>query len=250
LNLALPPDIPTATLTPQKKGPIRKTSRRWVEKAHHVTQEEVEKEEDVRQYAAGLARVYIDPPGSARPAVSESSQLPDVPSRKRGRPPKVKEKIAVFKSLCLTDPLWLVKKRGSWKEAYNQRKMELENIQSIEQSTVLKGSKPRRSSENLMVSLDPVPLSPQTRQPAEKSVLPPEPVSNEPDSEANPPIDTIQVEPATSAIASSSMKRKAQNIADINSNSGNGQRPKKRGRPRKVVAPTAESQSANEAYHV
>lgn len=84
--------------------PEPKTDRRWTLKTIHATQEEAERQADALEYGAGITRVYINPPGSAR-AVPEPYQ-----------------KIAVFKSLNLMDPLWLRNRMGTWRPAYNARK--------------------------------------------------------------------------------------------------------------------------------
>lgn len=105
----------------------RQTDRRWTAKARHATQEDADREEDARQYEAGLTGVYIDPPGSVR-----SLGLAG-PKPKRGQ--EMKQKIVVFKSLCLMDPLWLLKNRRSWKMIYNERIAECKASRSAEMST-------------------------------------------------------------------------------------------------------------------
>ena len=217
--------------TLQKKGPQRKTLRRWIEKAMHIPQEDIEREEDAMQYAAGLARVYIDPPGSVRAVLSDSSHPPDERKTARTRPLKVKQKIAVFKSLCLTDPLWLVKKKGSWEGAHDQRIVEPEASQSLKRNHLPPGFVLGESGSQARQLVDTI----ITQQIFSTSNSP----SREPGAQNGQSHDQIIANTTSSALESSSKKRKAQSIAT------NGvQRPQKRGRPRKSTLATSTPQLA------
>jgi hypothetical protein len=257
---------PTENTTPRKRGsgpkpPVRKTSRRWTEKAKHISQEDIDKEEDAKQYAAGLTRVYIDPPGSARPAKSPSPQLPDEPQPSRSKSVKqnVRQKIAVFKSLCLKDPLWLVKKRGSWKKAVDQDTAEFEDRTTAEADIppllpVLNGAESRFSTvpavfESSAQVAEAVESRPVDTIPAildRPSELPDVEANNHADTSpaaAQPPSsvpnakDSHQNDEST-AVKASTKKRKAESTLDASSINADIQRPRKRGRPRKVAPAT------------
>ncbi|KAL3426783.1 hypothetical protein PVAG01_00292 [Phlyctema vagabunda] len=73
-----------------------------------TSEEDLQLQEDIRQREAGVARVYMNPPGSSRAENSNKKVL--------GRP-RISS-IAVFKSDKLKDPEYLTKNIGSWTEAH------------------------------------------------------------------------------------------------------------------------------------
>ena len=96
--------------TPSKPEPAPK--RKNKDQAVYTSYEDMMREQDEAQRAAGVARVYINPPGSEKPK-----------SEKKKWERSSNHIIAVFKSDKLKDPTWLEEHKGSGVEFVAQRRL-------------------------------------------------------------------------------------------------------------------------------
>ncbi|RDW94981.1 hypothetical protein BP5796_00744 [Coleophoma crateriformis] len=123
---SIKPTSATKTRTPTKPKVVRAASTPDVES---------ESDEDDRQRRAGVARVYIDPTGSARNRTSGKSKV-------LGRPRK--SMIAVFKSDKLKNPNHLEENIGNWLDRWTE--IEAEKIMEKEKEHERKAEERRQKA--------------------------------------------------------------------------------------------------------
>ncbi|RDW88440.1 hypothetical protein BP6252_00472 [Coleophoma cylindrospora] len=124
-----------ANITPASATKTRTPTKPKVVRAASTPDVESESDEDDRQRRAGVARVYIDPAGSARNKTSGKSKV-------LGRPRK--SMIAVFKSKKLENPNHLEENMGNWLDRWTE--IEAEKIMEKEKEHERKAEERRQKA--------------------------------------------------------------------------------------------------------